>query len=299
MTWRSRWSRWNHCSGSRGAYLGVGGEKIREVVDIKMMTKFIFGRKRCARKGIWGADCVLLVDLSGGYATTHFIMIHFAGVLWTFSVCMLFNGVKNPTYHSVLKIFPVRIQRMICRILLENLKFSSAMLAVISPIILPFLPKKQHFLGPLHFQKRAFFFFAKILSLNRIVRWVTRWRVKMGRVSPALMGQMIYQAHPLHSAPHSNSKSQALRDPEKELIPKSGRSFNTMIANTFTVQLIHSLLWMKKVKHEDVGQFLSRTLKSLALDRGHLTLQPVRVTTNHPTSPDLCLNWDQPIFGNL
>lgn len=54
----------------------------------------IFGGKRCDKKGHWGADNVLLLDLSGVYANpTCFIMAWFLGISEAhFSVCMLLNG---------------------------------------------------------------------------------------------------------------------------------------------------------------------------------------------------------------
>lgn len=42
---------------------------------------------------------------------------------------------------------------------------------------------------------------------------------------------------------------------------------------------------MRKLRHEELPQFLSRKLKTLVLDRGHLALEIVQVTSNHPTIP--------------
>ena len=68
---------------NQGYILNVmGGEKSSEVAAIKVKTKVIFGWKRCDRKGHWRADSVLLLDLSGGYANTPFIMVCFAGMFF-------------------------------------------------------------------------------------------------------------------------------------------------------------------------------------------------------------------------
>lgn len=39
-----------------------------------------------------GANDILLLDLSGGYANIHFIMVCFAVCFMDVYVCMLFNG---------------------------------------------------------------------------------------------------------------------------------------------------------------------------------------------------------------
>lgn len=153
--------RQSWCSRTGGAYLVVGRQKSREGVTIKFKTKVYFSWEDVWQAGAWSAGNVLLADLSGGYASIHLIMACSAE-LFQYACSLWFIEPRIPQHSCT---FRVRMQRVVCRLLLRNLKFLNAILVVNSLIKLPFSAQETILLDLFTYVS---FHFAKILSLTEL-----------------------------------------------------------------------------------------------------------------------------------